>query len=108
MKQKSLCDEDVLEVYLSGKLCERFNLDRTEFSQRFSKPVDFVNDLIKHRKLYENSVWKRGQAPPVIKMSPFAFGFDNRESELFNYEFTNRFEGLADQIRGLETHPTSS
>lgn len=103
-KQKTMSDENILEEYLNGNLYKKFEVSKKDFDNHFPTPKSFVEDLIKHRTLYERSVWKRGQAPPVVKMSPFAFGFDNRESEILNIEFTNRFERLADQIRSMNEH----
>lgn len=85
--------EDVLAWYLDGSLEQRFGLDAGSVATVFPTYMDFVTDLEAKWRLLHHSVFKRYQAPPVVKVSSRAFGFDFHESQVQPC-FTRRYQSL--------------
>ena len=74
--------EDVLSWYLDGSLEQRFRLDEGAVARTFRTAEAFIADLEAKWRLLHQNVFKRYQAPPVVKVSTRAFGFDYHESQV--------------------------
>ena len=85
--------EDVLAWYLDGSLEHRFALTEGSIAQTFATSQAFIADLEAKWRLLHQHVFKRYQAPPVVKVSTRAFGFDYHESQVQPC-FTRRYEEL--------------
>ena len=72
--------ETVLEHYIKGTLEKEFRLNEKHLAQLFVTPHDFVKDLERCWRLYHIAISKRGEGPPIPKVSRRSFGFDLRES----------------------------
>ncbi len=78
---KRCTPEENLEWYIEGRLENELGLSMA-IRDLFAKPQDFINDLEKWWNLYNGmAVAKRIQAPPILALSPRAFGFDHREAQ---------------------------
>lgn len=85
--------ENIMELYLSGKLETQFKLEQGSLKKLFPTPQDFVKDLYRCWQLFHGSIWKRVRSMENILVSKRGFGWDFRESELPAY-FTSRFYEL--------------
>lgn len=85
--------EDVLAWYLDGSLETRFGLEPGSIVRIFPTAQAFISDLEDKWRLLHHNVFKRYQAPPVVKVSTRAFGFDYHESQVQPC-FTRRYETL--------------
>lgn len=85
--------EDVLSWYLDGSLEKRFGLEDSAVVRWFGSTEAFIADLEAKWRLLHQNVFKRYQAPPVVKVSTRAFGFDYHESQVQPC-FTRRYETL--------------
>lgn len=85
--------EDLLGLYLEGKLAERLDVDNNYFTRIFPGAKAFIDDLEHKWRLFKLSYFKRIQAPPVITVSKRAFGFDLREAQNGVY-FTRNYRRL--------------
>ena len=85
--------EDVLSWYLEGTLETRFGLADGSLARTFGTPEAFVRDLEAKWRLLHQNVFKRYQAPPVVKVSTRAFGFDYHESQVQSL-FTKRYQAM--------------
>ena len=85
--------EDVLSWYLDGSLEQRFRLEEGAIGRTFRTAESFIADLEAKWRLLHQNVFKRYQAPPVVKVSTRAFGFDYHESQVQPL-FTRRYAEL--------------
>lgn len=76
----------------------RFGLYGGSIARTFTTTEAFINDLEAKWRLLHQNVFKRYQAPPVVKVSTRAFGFDYHESQV-QPSFTRRYEVLKQQAR---------
>lgn len=88
--------EDVLGWYVDGSLERRFGLEAGAVARRFPTSEAFVGDLEAKWRLLQQNVFKRYQAPPIVKVSTRAFGFDYHESQV-QVHFTRAYEILKQQ-----------
>jgi NAD+ synthase (glutamine-hydrolysing) len=89
--------EDILRLYIDGKLEPALGLEENMLSGYFPDSRSFINDLEHKWRLYKSSVFKRIQAPPIITVSKRAFGFDLREAQNGVY-FTRGYNRLKQNI----------
>ena len=80
--------EKFLEMYLDGKLEKELMLEPGTLNRLFPTPEKFIADLEKCWRMFNNSFFKRVQAPPIVIVSRRAFGRDLEESML-SVHFTN-------------------
>ncbi len=74
--------EDILNLYIEGKLEERIGCKKGVLSKYFKNGSEFIDDLEKWWKQYMGiGIAKRIQAPPILAVSGRSFGFGNRESQ---------------------------
>ena len=71
--------EKVVKLFDLGKLEESLQYEGN-ISELFESRNKFLEDLENKWKMFQNSFFKRVQAPPIIVVSRRAFGFDLRES----------------------------
>jgi NAD+ synthase (glutamine-hydrolysing) len=91
--------EKILDLYISGELEKTLMLSEGMVEKYFPTAKAFIDDLERWWKLYELSVFKRVQAPPIIAVSRRAFGFDHRESQLESTPyFTQRYLELKEKL----------
>ena len=77
---------DILSWYLDGTLEEKIGCEKDLAKRLFPTPQSFITDLERWWKLFAGfAVAKRIQAPPILAISPRAYGFDFRESQLKPY-----------------------
>lgn len=91
--------EDILSWYLDGTLEQRFGLEDGAVARWFGTTDAFIADLEAKWRLLHQNVFKRYQAPPVVKVSSRAFGFDYHESQVQPL-FTRQYETLKAQALG--------
>lgn len=91
--------EDVLGWYVDGSLERRFGLEGGAVARRFGTSEAFVADLEGKWRLLQQNVFKRYQAPPIVKVSTRAFGFDYHESQV-QVHFTRGYEALKRRALG--------
>ena len=89
--------EDILDLYLKGKLIETLGLDEHNFNDFFKDAGSFIEDLEHKWRLFKLSIFKRIQSPPIITVSKRAFGFDLRESKN-SAHFTRNYSQLKKSI----------
>jgi NAD+ synthase (glutamine-hydrolysing) len=89
--------EWVLDLYVQGKLEEVFMLEDGHLRKIFPKDEDFIKDLERCWSMFNISVFKRVQAPPIPIFSKRAFGYDLRES-ILPTAFTARYGELKKSI----------
>lgn len=77
----------------------RFNLKDGPVAERFGTAQAFITDLEAKWRLLHQNVFKRYQAPPVVKASTRAFGFDYHESQVQPL-FTREYETLRHRVLG--------
>lgn len=85
--------EVVLEHYIRGSLESEFRLNPGHLDELFPTPHEFIKDLERCWRLYHLAVSKRGEGPPIPRVSRRSFGFDLRESMLSPY-LTLRYHDL--------------
>ncbi len=74
--------EKFLETYIDGRLEGELKLESGTLKRLFPTPKDFVEDLERSWRMFNNAFFKRVQAPPIIIVSRRAFGRDLEESML--------------------------
>ena len=74
--------EKFLEMYIDGHLEGELKLESGTLKRLFPTPKDFIEDLERGWQMFNNSFFKRVQAPPIIIVSRRAFGRDLEESML--------------------------
>ena len=89
--------EDILSWYVDGSLEKRFGLTARGIEATFGTADAFIADLEAKWRLLHQNVFKRYQAPPVIKVSTRAFGFDYHESQVQPC-FTRRYDDIKRQL----------
>jgi NAD+ synthase (glutamine-hydrolysing) len=89
--------EDILELYLTEKLEDKILIPKGTIAKNFATPAEFIRDLEEKWRLFNTSIFKRIQAPPIITVSKRAFGFDLRESQN-GVHFTQRFQELKENV----------
>lgn len=89
--------EDILKLYFMGQLEEKLHVPAGTIAKHFPKAEDFILDLEHKWRLFNLSVFKRIQAPPIIAVSKRAFGFDLRESQNGEH-FTRTYQKLKDLV----------
>lgn len=101
--------EEILEWYSEGKLEEMLGFPANEFGERkriwdiFKTRHAFIADLERWWNLFKGmSVAKRTQAPPVIAVTPRAFGFDYRDALNCVY-YTTRYRELKKKLLDMES-----
>jgi NAD+ synthase (glutamine-hydrolysing) len=74
--------EGTLQDFKDGKLLLNLGLQEyaPQFIQMFPTTLDFIKDAERWWTQFNQSVFKRVQAPPVLVVSRRAYGFDFRES----------------------------
>ena len=87
--------EGTLEDFKEGKLLLNLGLLEyaPQFIQLFPSIKAFIDDAERWWKLFNQSVFKRVQAPPVLVVSRRAYGFDFRES-IGGVGYTSRYMAL--------------
>jgi len=88
--------EKFLEIYLENKLESELKLEPETLARLFPAPKDFIDDLERCWRLFNNSFFKRVQAPPIIVASRRAFGRDLEES-ILPVHYTQRYLKLRRQ-----------
>lgn len=91
--------ENFLEMYIGGKLESELMLEPGTLKRLFPTVADFINDLEKHWRMFNNAFFKRIQAPPIIVVSRRAFGRDLEESML-SVHYTQRYYKLKKKLLG--------
>jgi NAD+ synthase (glutamine-hydrolysing) len=90
--------EDFLTWYQQGILEEKIGCQPGLIKLIFPTDKDFIDDLEYWWKQYTGmGVAKRIQAPPILAVSPRAFGLDHREAQNGPY-FTKRYTELKQEI----------
>ena len=89
--------EKFLAMYLDGKLESELMLEKGTLKHLFPTNKDFVDDLEKSWKMFNNAFFKRIQAPPIVIVSRRAFGRDLEESILPPH-YTQRYLELKEKI----------
>lgn len=74
--------EKFLEMYIDGRLEGELKLESGTLKRLFPTPQDFIEDLERCWRMFNNAFFKRIQAPPIIIVSRRAFGRDLEESIL--------------------------
>ncbi|MDO8496694.1 MAG: NAD(+) synthase [bacterium] len=74
--------EKFLEMYIDGRLEGELKLESGTLNRLFPTPKDFIEDLERSWRMFNNAFFKRVQAPPIIIVSRRAFGRDLEESML--------------------------
>jgi NAD+ synthase (glutamine-hydrolysing) len=78
--------ENILSWYLADTLEEHIGCEKGLAKKLFPTPQAFIADLERWWKLFAGfAVAKRIQAPPILAISPRAYGFDYREAQLKPY-----------------------
>lgn len=80
--EERLSPDQILKWYKDKSLAKRCKLDEPELKKYFPTLKDFQKDLEHKWSLLNKNVFKRFQAPPVIKVRPRCFGFDLQEAQL--------------------------
>ncbi len=89
---------DILSWYMEGNLAEKIGCPPQIFSQIFANPSKLITDLEKWWKLFAGfAVAKRIQAPPILSVSPRAFGGNNKEALLTPY-FSRKYYELKELL----------
>ena len=98
--------EEILEWYAVGTLETMLDFPKNEFGERasiaylFPTAQSFISDLERWWGLFKGmAVAKRTQAPPVIAVTPRAFGFDYRDALNCVY-YTTRYRELKRKLLG--------
>ena len=89
--------EKFLEMYLDGRLEGELKLESGTLNRLFPTPKDFIEDLERCWRMFNNSFFKRVQAPPIIIVSRRAFGRDLEESMLSPH-YTQKYLELKNGI----------
>ncbi|MCM2325059.1 MAG: NAD(+) synthase [Candidatus Woesearchaeota archaeon] len=96
--------EDILSWYLEGTLAKNLGISESLISRwGIDDPKVFVKDLEWFTGLYQRSVFKRVQSPPIVITSKSSFGYDIRESML-PLEPTFRYESLKAEVLGMKIY----
>ncbi len=78
--------EAILTWYMDGTLEEKIGCEKGLVKKLFPTPRAFIDDLERWWNLFAGlAVAKRIQAPPIVTVSPRAYGFDYREAQLRPY-----------------------
>lgn len=78
--------EDILTWYKAGTLEKNIGCDQGLVAKLFPTPQAFITDLERWWNLFGGlAVAKRIQAPPIVAISPRAYGYDYREAQLRPY-----------------------
>ncbi|MEN3005376.1 NAD(+) synthase [Dehalobacterium formicoaceticum] len=90
--------EDILAWYQQGILEEKIGCQPGLIKSIFPEDKDFIDDLEYWWKQYTGmGAAKRIQAPPILALSPRAFGLDHREAQNGSY-FTKKYAQLKQDI----------
>ncbi|GAB6181441.1 NAD+ synthase [Desulfotomaculum defluvii] len=90
--------EDILGCYATGVLEEKLGCSTGLIKELFPTAKEFIFDLERWWKQFTGiGVAKRIQAPPILAISPRAFGFDHREAQNGVY-FTKRYRRLKEEL----------
>lgn len=89
--------EKFLQMYLDGKLEKELMLEPGTLGRLFPTPEKFVEDLERCWKMFNNSFFKRVQAPPIVIVSRRAFGRDLEESML-SVHYTQKYLELKEKL----------
>ena len=89
--------EKFLEMYINGRLEGELKLEPGTLNRRFPTPEKFIADLEKCWRMFNNSFFKRVQAPPIIVVSRRAFGRDLEESML-SVHYTQKYLELKSHV----------
>ena len=82
--------EKFLELYMQNKLESELKLEAGTLAKIFKTSKDFIDDLERCWRLFNQSFFKRVQAPPIIVVSRRAFGRDLEES-ILSVHYTQRY-----------------
>lgn len=90
--------EDILTWYAEGILEEKLGCAPGLVNRLFPAAAEFISDLERWWKQFTGmGVAKRIQAPPILALSPRAFGFDHREAQNGVY-FTRGYLKLKEEL----------
>lgn len=90
--------EDILTWYAEGILEEKLGCAPGLVNKLFPAAAEFISDLERWWKQFTGmGVAKRIQAPPILALSPRAFGFDHREAQNGVY-FTRGYLKLKEEL----------
>lgn len=78
------CPEDILKLFMEEKF-DKLGVTKEDLFLYFSSKESLVADLEHKWNIFHRNVFKRYQAPPVIKVSTRAFGYDFHESQVSPY-----------------------
>jgi len=93
--------EDLMEALLDNSLEKKWHLPEGSLLAYFGgSRANLIADLEKRWREIHNNVFKRYQCPPVIKVSPRAFGYDFHESQNSSY-LSKKYLAMRDKY--LET-----
>ncbi|MEG6523788.1 NAD(+) synthase [Desulfotomaculum sp. 1211_IL3151] len=93
--------EDILTWYAEGILEEKLGCEAGRINKVFPAASEFISDLERWWKQFTGmGVAKRIQAPPILALSPRAFGFDHREAQNGVY-FTKGYLQLKEELMRL-------
>jgi NAD+ synthase (glutamine-hydrolysing) len=84
--------EDILKLLLAGKF-ETLGVSEEQLLKYFGSREKMLTDLEHKWTALHKNVFKRYQAPPIIKVSSRAFGYDFHESQVPAY-FSRRYQQL--------------
>lgn len=89
---------EILKAYDEGTLEEYIGCEKGIVKKLFPQAVNFIDDLEKWWKAYNGmGVVKRVQAPPIVAVTPRAFGFDLREN-IGKVFFGHQYEELKNKL----------
>ena len=93
--------EDILSLYLEGKLAATFHLEQSIIDNYFPNVTSFISDLEHKWRIYKISIFKRIQCPPIIAVSKRAFGFDLREAQN-GIHYTRNYLAIKEKASQME------
>lgn len=93
-----LSPAEILVAYKNKNLENLLNCQKNIIDKTFQTNREFIEDLEKWWKLFSGfAVAKRIQAPPILAISPRAFGYDYQESQLPPY-FSRKYIMLKEEL----------
>lgn len=90
--------EDILLWYSENTLEKNIGCEKGVVKKFFKSDREFIDDLERWWRLFKGmAVAKRIQAPPILAISPRAYGYDYRESQNGVY-YTEKYLSLKNKI----------
>ena len=84
-------------MYIDNRLEDELKLESGTLNRLFPTPKEFIEDLEKSWRMFNNAFFKRVQAPPIVIVSRRAFGRDLEESMLSPH-YTQRYHILRTRL----------